>query len=92
MLAITAMISSNRAPTLEAQYERQFAPYLAVLGLYDAGQVAVARGDLSLANMRHSFGFGISLWAESKVVFRANVGLGSGEGVHKFFVVPGGLP
>jgi hypothetical protein len=77
---------------LQTQYERQVAPYIGVLGFYDAGQVAVNRGDLSLGNMRHSFGFGISLWAESKVVFRAYVGLGSGEGIHNFFVVPGGLP
>lgn len=76
---------------LQTQYEKRVWGYVGVLGFYDAGQVATRRGDLSLANMRQSFGFGINLWAESKVLFRAYVGLGSGEGRHTFIGVPGGL-
>jgi hypothetical protein len=62
-----------------------------VLGFYDTGQVAVNKSDLSFSDMRHSFGFGVSFWAQSKVVFRAYVGLGSGEGIHNFFGIPAGL-
>ena len=84
-----------RAPNLvllQTQYERRIWQYVGVLGFYDAGQVAVNKGDLSFANMRQSFGFGISLWAESRVMFRMYVGLGSGEGIHNFFGIPAALP
>ncbi len=76
---------------LQTQYERRLWSYFGVLGFYDAGQVAIKKDDLSLSNMRQSFGFGISLWAEARVVFRAYVGLGSGEGRHTFIGIPGGL-
>ena len=84
-----------RAPNLvliQTQYERRVKGYLGVLAFYDTGQVANTRSDLSLANMRHSYGFGVNVWVESKVVFRAYVGLGSGEGVHPFFGIAPGLP
>jgi len=84
-----------RAPNLaliSTQYERRVWSYFGVLGFYDTGQVATRKGDLSFANMRHSFGFGMNIWAQSKVVFRAYVGLGSGEGAHPFFGIPADLP
>ena len=84
-----------RAPNLfliQTMYERRIWQYVGVLGFYDTGQAAMRKGDLSFGNMRHSFGFGISLWAESKVVFRAYIGLGSGEGRHNYFGLPAGTP
>ena len=36
--------------------------------------------------MRHSFGF--SVWTGNRAVFRAMVGLGSGEGRHNYFMMP----
>lgn len=80
-----------RAPDLmliSAQYERRVWSYFGILGFYDTGQVANRAGDLSLAQMRHSYGFGINLWGQSKVLFRAYVGLGSGEGRHLYFGIP----
>jgi hypothetical protein len=84
-----------RAPNLvliQTQYERRVKGYLGVLAFYDTGEVATRKSDLSLANMRHSYGFGVNVWVESKVVFRAYVGLGSGEGHHTYFGIPTGLP
>lgn len=83
-----------RAPNLlyfSTQYEHRVWQYFGLLGFYDTGQVANRAGDLSLSNMRHSYGFGINLWVESKVIFRAYVGLGSGEGIHNFVGLNGGL-
>lgn len=84
-----------RAPNLfliQTQYERRIWQYFGLLGFYDTGQVAMKAGDLGFGNMRHSFGFGVSFWAESKVVFRAYIGLGSGEGRHNYFGIPAALP
>jgi hypothetical protein len=82
-----------RAPNLmviQTQYERRVKGYFGVLAFYDTGEVTTRKGDLSLANMRHSYGFGVNVWVESKIVFRAYVGLGSGEGYHTFVgLVPG---
>ena len=69
---------------ISTQYERRVWSYFGVLGFYDAGQVAERKGDLSFGNMRQSFGFGINVWVESKVVFRAYIGLGGGEGSHRY--------
>lgn len=77
-----------RAPNrmaLSAQYERRVWSYLGVLAFYDAGQVANKPSDLSFANMRQSYGFGLNVWGQGKVLLRAYVGLGGGEGVHPFF-------
>ena len=76
---------------ISTQYERRVWSYFGVLGFYDAGQVAIRKGDLSLGNMRQSFGFGINVWAESKVVFRAYIGLGSGEGSHRYVGLAPGI-
>jgi hypothetical protein len=80
-----------RAPNqsvIQMQYERRIYKLFGLLAFYDTGAVAVRRGDLSLGNWRHSFGFGANVWSGAKVVFRAYVGLGSGEGAHTFFGIP----
>lgn len=83
-----------RGPTLvmiQTQYERQLWKWFGVLAFYDTGQVTTRKSDLSFSDFRHSFGFGLSLWSAEKVVFRAYVGLGSGEGVHQFYGLAPGL-
>jgi hypothetical protein len=83
-----------RAPNLvmiQTQYERQVWKWFGVLAFYDTGQVAVRKSDLSFSDFRHSFGFGLNLWSAEKVVFRAYVGLGSGEGLHQFYGLAPGL-
>ena len=80
-----------RAPDLlmfQVQYDKRLLGPLGALIFYDTGQVATSRGDIDLGRMRHSYGFGMSIWVAAKVVFRAYVGLGSGEGVHPYFGIP----
>ena len=83
-----------RAPDLflfETQYERRVWKNLGLLGFYDTGEVALKASDLDFSHLRHSYGFGIAIFAEARVVFRAYVGLGSGEGHHNFFGLAPGL-
>jgi hypothetical protein len=83
-----------RAPHLvlfQADYSRRVWGPLGLMAFYDAGTVALLRSDLDLKNLKHSFGFGITAWAADKVVFKAYIGLGSGEGRHMYFGVPPGL-
>jgi hypothetical protein len=80
-----------RAPDLtliQVEYNRRIWGPVGGLAFYDTGQVANRAGDLSLADMRHSFGFGLSVWAGDKIWFKMYVGLGSGEGVHPYFGIP----
>ena len=55
---------------------------------YDAGNVALKRGDLDLSKMRQSFGGGTAIYLGKDVVFRMAVALGGGEGTHPYFVIP----
>lgn len=76
-----------RAPdniAIEVEFDRRIWKVLGIMLFYDTGEVADKASDLSLATMRHSFGGGLTLWSASKVVFRAYVGLGGGEGTHTF--------
>jgi len=80
-----------RAPNLllfQAQYDRRLWGPIGALAFYDTGQVAARASDIDFSKMRHSFGFGLGIWVGSKVVFRASVGLGSGEGRHLYFGIP----
>ena len=80
-----------RAPDnvlIQVQYDRRIWGPIGLLGFYDTGEVANRASDLSLADMRHSFGFGLSVWSGNRAVFRALVGLGSGEGRHFYFGIP----
>ena len=77
-----------RGPNLlliQTQYEKRLYSAFGMLAFYDTGRVANEPGQLTFSAMRHSFGFGGNIWLEGKVMFRAYVGLGSGEGVHPFF-------
>ena len=80
-----------RAPdnfVIQVQYDRRIWGPIGLVGFYDTGEVANRASDLSLGDMRHSFGFGLSIWTGNKTVFRATVGLGSGEGRHMYFGLP----
>jgi hypothetical protein len=80
-----------RAPDLmliQVEYDHRIWGPLGGLVFYDTGQVANRASDLSFADMRHSFGFGLSFWAGNKTWFKMYVGLGSGEGVHPYFGIP----
>jgi hypothetical protein len=68
----------------EVEFNRRIWKPLGIMLFYDAGQVAAQASDLSLARMRQSVGGGLTLWSATKVVFRAYVGFGGGEGTHTF--------
>lgn len=74
-------------PGAQSSTIRKIAGALGIMAFYDTGEVAVKASDLSFSNLRHSFGFGMTLWSGERVWFRAYVGLGSGEGAHSFFGV-----
>ena len=75
----------------QAEYSRRIWGPIGALAFYDAGTVGVQRSDLDLTNLRHSFGGGLALYLADKIVFKAYIGLGSGEGRHPYFGVPPGV-
>jgi hypothetical protein len=80
-----------RAPDLaliQVEYDHRVWGPLGLLGFYDTGQVAVKAADFSFADMRHSYGFGLAIWAGNRAVFKVYVGLGSGEGHHTYVGIP----
>ena len=68
----------------EVEFNRRIWKPLGIMVFYDTGQVVAHASDLSFARMRQSVGGGLTLWSATKVVFRAYVGLGGGEGTHTF--------
>jgi hypothetical protein len=79
-----------RAPNsflVQAEYDRRIIGPVGFLVFYDAGKVTTARSDLNFSNMHQGFGGGLSFFLAGKVVFRAYVGLGGGEGAHPYFGV-----
>jgi hypothetical protein len=58
---------------------------LGVMATYDAGKVTLQKSDLNFSGMRQSFGGGLVFYLADKLVFRAAVALGGGEGAHPFF-------
>jgi hypothetical protein len=79
-----------RAPNsflVQTEYNRRIVGPVGLLLFYDAGKVTFARSDLNFSNLRQGFGGGLSFFLAGKVVFRAYVGLGGGEGAHPYFGV-----
>jgi hypothetical protein len=77
-----------RAPNtflVQAEYDRRIAGPVGLLVFYDAGKVAFAHSDINFNNMHQVFGGGLAFFMAGKVVFRAYVGLGGGEGAHPYF-------
>jgi hypothetical protein len=77
-----------RGPNLflvQAEYDRRIVGPVGFLVFYDAGKVALARSDLNFSNLHQGYGGGLSFFLGGKIVFRAYVGLGGGEGAHPYF-------
>jgi hypothetical protein len=73
---------------IQVEYDHRVWGPIGLLGFYDTGEVANRASDLSFAEMRHSFGFGLSVWAGNRAMFKVYVGLGSGEGRHTYVGIP----
>jgi len=70
---------------VQTEYDRRIIGPVGILAFYDAGKVTNARSDLNFSNLHQGFGGGLSFFLAGKVVFRAYVGLGGGEGAHPYF-------
>jgi len=70
---------------VQTEYDRRIIGPVGILAFYDAGKVTVARSDLNFSNLHQGFGGGLAFFLAGKVVFRAYVGLGGGEGAHPYF-------
>ena len=70
---------------VQTEYDRRIIGPIGILAFYDAGKVTVARSDLNFSNLHQGFGGGLAFFLAGKVVFRAYVGLGGGEGAHPYF-------
>jgi hypothetical protein len=74
-----------RAPNrvlFQAQFDHHLWAFLGIYGFYDTGKVAIDPGDLALNHLRHTVGVGASIKVQDKIVLRAYVGFGTGEGTH----------
>jgi len=74
-----------RAPdriVLQGEFEKPVWGPLGVYGFYDMGNVALSSSDLSLHHLRHDVGIGLLLRGGDKVVLRAYIAFGGGEGSH----------
>jgi hypothetical protein len=74
-----------RAPNrvlMQVQFDHHVCALLGVYGFYDLGKVALDPSDLDLNHLRHDIGIGASIKVQDKVVLRAYVGFGTGEGNH----------
>jgi len=70
---------------VQTEFDRRIIGPVGLLLFYDAGKVTLARSDLNFSNLHQGFGGGLSFFLAGKVVFRAYVGLGGGEGAHPYF-------
>jgi len=79
-----------RAPNsflVQEEFDRRIKGPVGIMLFYDAGKVALAHSDINFSNMHQGFGGGLAFFMAGKVVFRAYVGLGGGEGAHPYFGV-----
>jgi hypothetical protein len=83
-----------RAPNrvlLQAQFDHPVWWFFGISGFYDVGKVALNPGDLSLSGLRHDLGIGAYIKVQNKVVLRAYLGFGGGEGLHPNAKFPSAL-
>ncbi len=73
---------------MQVEYNHRLWKYLGAFAFYDAGKVTLSKGDLNFANLRQSYGLGVSFWMNDLVLFKIYVGLGSGAGAHPYFGIP----
>ena len=79
-----------RAPNaflVQEEFDRRIVGPVGLLVFYDAGKVGLTHSDINFSNMHQGFGGGLAFFMAGKVVFRAYVGLGGGEGAHPYFGV-----
>ncbi len=72
----------------QAEYRHPLWGPVGMLAFFDIGKVGVLPSDLTLENLRHDTGFGVYLQAGQKVLFRAYVAFGSGEGLRPNYKLP----
>ena len=80
-----------RAPNrvlLQAEFDHDIYLPLGIYGFYDVGKVALQAGDLGFSHLRHDLGVGIFFRVQDKIVLRAYIGFGAGEGSHMNFKLP----
>ena len=65
----------------QAEYRHDLWGPIGFLAFYDVGRVADRPSDLAFQHLRHDFGVGVTLSATNRIVFRAYMGFGTGEGV-----------
>lgn len=58
----------------------------------DAGKVTRSTDDLDLTDLKHDFGFALSMMKEASTAARIDVGFGGGEGVRVFFTLGDVVP
>ncbi|HXM22248.1 MAG TPA: hypothetical protein VN948_13400 [Terriglobales bacterium] len=83
-----------RAPNrvlLQAEFDHDVWGPIGIYGFYDLGKVALQPGDLSLSQLRHDVGVGVSFKVQNKVVLRGYIGFGAGEGSHPNFKLPSAM-
>jgi hypothetical protein len=74
-----------RAPntlTFQAEYTRPIRDPLGFLFFYDVGKVALARSDLDISHMRHSFGVGFTIRVGAFTQFKFYYAWAGREGTH----------
>ena len=53
---------------------------------YDAGKVALRRGDLNFKDLEHAYGFGFRFNTDNGTILRIDAGFGSSDGKHLYIV------
>jgi hypothetical protein len=74
-----------RAPNrvlLQAEFYHDIYLPLGIYGFYDVGKVGLQPGDLGFSHLRHDLGVGLYFRVQNKIVLRAYLGFGAGEGSH----------
>lgn len=72
-----------RAPNrmlLQGEYGHNIWGPLGVLGFYETGRVGIHASDLGFSQLHHDVGVGITLSVQNRIVMRAYIGFGTGEG------------
>lgn len=65
---------------LQAEYRVPVWGPFDAMAFVDAGTVAATRSELSLANLKHNYGIGVSVMRGPTAVLRSDLGFGGGEG------------
>ncbi len=73
---------------LQTEYQVNIKNGFGLLAFYDTGKVAPTLGGLGSARLRHSYGFGFTMFSGDRVYFKFYVSLGGGEGKRVFVGVP----